>query len=167
MYTKWKISHILSMEVVKMYEIYKVLETDTLDKIANQYGTTVGQLLQINGLGSNYSLMPGEQLIVPVNKQQPYQYYTVKKGDNMYEIAKDNNIDYSLLLQLNGLEQDDYIYPNQTIILPRKGLKVYLTKEDDTLNDVLQTIGISLNELVQENNKIYLRPEQILIFKEK
>lgn len=150
-----------------MYEIYKVLEMDTLDKIANQYDTTVGQLLQINGLSSNYLLRPGDQLVVPVNRQQPYQYYTVKKGDNMYDIAKDNNIDYSLLLQLNGLEQDDYIYPNQTIILPREGLKVYLTKEDDTLNDVLKKVGISLDALVQENDKIYLRPEQILIFKEK
>lgn len=151
----------------KMYEIYTVLERDTFEKIADQYGTTVGTLFQINGLESNYSLVPGSQLVVPVGYKQPYQYYTVKKGDNMYDIANDNNIDYHLLLQLNGLEPDDYIYPNQTIMLPKKGLKVYLTREDDTLSDVLRRLMVSLDELVSENNKIYLRPEQILVFKEK
>lgn len=150
-----------------MYDIYTVQSQDTLEKIANQFGTTIGVLAQINGFGSNHVFVPGNQLIVPVMRQQPYTYYTVKKGDNMYEIAKNNNIDYSLLLQLNGLEQEDYIYPNQTIMLPREGLNIYLTKNDDTLNSVLQQIGISLEELVQENDKIYLRPEQILIFKEK
>lgn len=151
----------------KMYEIYTVLEQDTLDKIANQYGTTVGILAQINGISTDYLLRPGNQLVVPMVRQQPYQYYTVQKGDNMYEIAKNNNIDYSLLLQLNGLEQDDYIYPNQTIMLPKKGLKLYLTKEDDTLNDILKKTGISFEKLVNENDRIYLRSEQILIFKEK
>ena len=150
-----------------MYEIYTVQAQDTLDKIANQYGTTVGTLAQINGISSDSNLVPGNQLVVPVSKQQPYTYYTVKKGDNMYEIASNNGIDYLLLLQLNGLDKDDYIYPNQTIMLPKKGLSVYLTKNDDTLDGVLKNLGISIDELMNENEKIYLRPEQILIFKEK
>ena len=150
-----------------MYEIYKVLEMDTLDKIANQYGTMISEILQINGLGSNYELKAGEQLVVPVKNKQPYQYYTVKKGDNLYDIARDNQVDYNLLVQLNGLDPGDYIYPNQTIILPREGTKVYLTKEDDTLDDVLRGLNVSINELMRDNDRIYLRPEQILIFKEK
>ena len=150
-----------------MYDIYTVTVNDTLDKIANQFGTTSGVLAQINGIGSTEVLMPEKQLVVPVVQKQPYQYYTVKKGDNMYEIAKKNNIDYNLLLQLNGLENNDYIYPNQTILLPRKGLGIYLTKEDDTLEDILRSLGISMEELMKENNNIYLRPDQVLIFKEK
>lgn len=150
-----------------MYEIYTVKEQDTLDKIAEEYGTTVGVLVQINGFGQDYVLLPGNRIVVPVMRKQPYQYYTVKKGDNMYEIAKKNNIDYHLLLQLNGLDKDDYIYPNQTIMLPSKGLKVYLTQNDDTLDSILNKMNVSLDELMKENNKIYLRPEQILIFREK
>lgn len=150
-----------------MYEVYTIKEQDTLDSIANQFDTTVGVLLQINGFGQGYQLVPGKEIVVPVMRKQPYQYYTVKKGDNMYEIAKKNNIDYNLLLQLNGLEKDDYIYPNQTIILPREGLQVYLTQDNDTLGDVVKKLGISLDHLLKENDKIYLRPEQILIFREK
>ena len=150
-----------------MYEIYTVKEQDTLDKIANQYNTTVGVLAQINGFEQEYVLLPGNKIIVPVTRKQPYQYYTVKKGDNMYEIAKKNNIDYNLLLQLNGLEKDYYIYPNQTIMLPNKGLNVYLTQNNDTLGEVLKKLNVSLEELIKENDKIYLLPNQILIFREK
>lgn len=150
-----------------MYEIYTVKEQDTLDKIANQYNTTVGVLAQINGFEQEYVLLPGNKIIVPVTRKQPYQYYTVKKGDNMYEIAKKNNIDYNLLLQLNGLEKDDYIYPNQTIMLPNNGLDLYLTQNNDTLGEVLKKFNVSVDELIKENDKIYLLPNQILIFREK
>ena len=150
-----------------MYEIYTVKEQDTLDKIANDYGTTVGIIRQINGFSDNYVVSPGTQIVVPIVKQQPYQYYTVKKGDNLYDIAKENDIDYPLLLQLNGLDEGDYIYPNQTIMLPKKGNSIYMTKSDDTVAHVLKKLGISIEELMRENENIYLRPEQILIFKKK
>lgn len=147
-----------------MYEIYEVNVGDTLNSIASLYGTTVGVLEQING---NLEFSPGSLVIVPVSNMQPYQYYTVKKGDNMYDIARDNNIDYSLLLQLNGLDDGDYIYPNQTIMLPKKGYSIYMTKGNDTLDLVLKKMGISIDELMRENKNIYLRDEQILVFREK
>lgn len=150
-----------------MYEVYTVKEQDTLESIANQFDTTVEVLSQINGFQQGYGLVPGNRIVVPVLRKHPYQYYTVKKGDNMYEIAKKNGIDYHLLLQLNGLEKDDYIYPNQTIMLPREGLQVYLTQDNDTLEDVVKKLDISLEHLLQENDKIYLLPDQILIFREK
>lgn len=150
-----------------MYDIYMVKEGDSIDSIANNYGTTVGILKQINGIFNDYGIMPGTQIVVPVVKKQPYQYYTVKKGDNMYEIAKENDIDYSLLLQLNGLDEGDYIYPNQTIMLPKKGLSIYMTMNDDTLDYVLKKLGITVDELLKENENVYLRPEQILVFREK
>ena len=150
-----------------MYEVYTIISGDTLDSVARRYDTTIGVLERINGFNSNYVVLLGEQIVVPKMSQNPYQYYTVKKGDNMYEIAKDNDIDYNLLLQLNGLEKDDYIYPNQTIILPKKGLKLYMTIENDTLDDILKKSGASIMDLINENQKVYLRPEQIIVFRDK
>ena len=95
-----------------MYEIYKVQTGDTLDSIANKYGTTQALLLQINGLPDSYTPLPNSEIIVPLNQNSTYKYYTVKKGDNMYRIAEENNVNYELLLQINGIEKDDYIYPN-------------------------------------------------------
>lgn len=150
-----------------MYEIYTIKEGDTLESVADMYGTTVGVLRQLNGIMDSYGVRPNTQIIVPVEKKQPYQYYTVKKGDSVYDIARDNDIDYNLLLQLNGLDEGDYIYPNQTIMLPKKGLKIYMTKSDDTLDLVLNRLGITVDELLRENENIYLREDQILIFRDK
>lgn len=150
-----------------MYEIYMIKEGDTLESIAFMYKTTVGILKQINGIMDNYRIRPNTQIIVPIERKQPYQYYTVKKGDNMYDIARDYGIDYNLLLQLNGLDEGDYIYPNQTIMLPKKGLGIYMTKSDDTLDLVLNRMGITIDELLRENENIYLREDQILVFREK
>lgn len=150
-----------------MYEIYMIKEGDTLESIAFMYKTTVGILRQINGIMDSYGIRPNTQIIVPIERKQPYQYYTVKKGDNMYDIARDYGIDYNLLLQLNGLDEGDYIYPNQTIMLPKKGLGIYMTKSDDTLDLVLNRMGITIDELLRENENIYLRENQILVFREK
>lgn len=150
-----------------MYEIYTVSNIDTLESIAKKYGTTEEILAQINGFPTNYQLKPQTEIIVPTETNQTYKYYTVKKGDNVYQIAKKHNVDYDLLLKLNGLDKDDYIYPNQTLLLPKTGLTVYLTKQGDTLSDVAENLNTNIEELLKENQRIYLAPEQILIFKEK
>ena len=72
-----------------------------------------------------------------------------------------------MLLKLNGLDKDDYIYPNQTITLPQSGLDVYLTKQGDTLKSIEENLNTSTDELLNNNKNIYLAPEQIIIFKEK
>jgi len=149
-----------------MYEIYKIKNGDTLESIADMYDTTVGVLNQINGVLIN-GIGSNSEIIVPVKKVQPYKYYTVKKGDNMYEIAKNNDIDYSLLLQLNGLDDGDYIYPNQTIMLPRDGYNIYMTMVGDTLKYLLNKMNVTIDDLLNENENIYLLPEQILVFRKK
>lgn len=150
-----------------MYEIYKVQTGDTLDSIANKYGTTQALLLQINVLPDSYTPLPNSEIIVPLNQNSTYKYYTVKKGDNMYRIAEENNVNYELLLQINGLEKDDYIYPNQTILLPKNGLSLYLTKQGDTLSEILENFNTTYQEIKEKNPNIYLAPEQIIVFKEK
>ena len=71
-----------------------------------------------------------------------------------------------MLLTLNGLDEGDYIYPNQTIILPKVGVQLYITKEDDTLDFVLNKLNLGIEELQRENENIYLRPDQILVYPE-
>ena len=150
-----------------MYEIYFVKSGDTIEKIAKMYDTSIGIINQINGFDMLNTLTPGNMVIVPTMRKQPFKYYTVKKGDNMYEIAKKNGIDYDMLLKLNGLEVNDYIYPNQTVMLPKDNLSIYLTNDNDTLDSILTELDINLNDLLKENEKIYLRSEQILFFKKK
>ena len=150
-----------------MYEIYAPKNTDTLATVANKFNTTEEELRQINGLEESYLIEQNKELIVPKIKNNNYDYYTVKKEDSIYQIAKNNDIDYELLLKINGLDKDDYIYPNQTILLPKKDYITYLTKEGDTIEDIMNNTNTALEQLLKYNNNIYLVPEQIIIFKEK
>ena len=105
------------------------------------------------------------QIVVPKRKDNNYFYYTVKKGDNLYNISKEYNVDYQMMLLLNGLDKDDYIYPNQTLMIPNENIELYITKKNDTIRDVLINIGENVDQLFEDNDNIYLREEQIIAFK--
>ena len=58
-----------------------------------------------------------------------YEYYTIKRGDNLYQIAKNYNVNPSLLAALNGLDLNEFIYPNQVIMVPKNEFSYYITKD--------------------------------------
>lgn len=147
-----------------MYEVYMVKMGDSMESIATSHDIDVDKLRKINGLFSPNEVVVGSLLVVPVMGKRNYQYYTVKKGDSIYEIAKKYGIDYNLLLQLNGLDKDDYIYPNQSLMLPAEGIEFYLVKENETLQDILRKKKVSADDLIKNNDKIYLREGQLLKF---
>ena len=42
-----------------------------------------------------------------LNKENPYfNYYIIKKGDNLFKISRQYNVNPDLLAQLNGLKKD-------------------------------------------------------------
>lgn len=94
-----------------------------------------------------------------------FDYYTVKNGDTLYNISNGNNIDVSLLAQLNGFNKDDYIYPNQVLLVPKAGSVIYITANGDTLSEVAKGLGVSVMDLINQNDNIYLQPEQLIIYK--
>lgn len=94
-----------------------------------------------------------------------FDYYVVKNGDTLYEISKDNNIDASLLAQLNGFNKDDYIYPNQVLLIPKAGTMLYITANGDTLLEVANGMGADVLDFLEQNKNIYLQPEQLIVYK--
>ena len=94
-----------------------------------------------------------------------YEIYEIKKGDSLYEISKKYNVNTKLLAELNGLELDDYIYPEQMILIPKKNVSYYITKDGDTLSTVSRLFGIKENELIKQNQTIYLQNGQMIFYK--
>lgn len=95
-----------------------------------------------------------------------YSYYVIQSGDSLYKIAQKFNMNPKLIAELNGLKIDDYIYPNQTLIIPKKGVQYYITKDEDTLKNVGNVFGINENEIIKQNQTIYLLPGQMIFYKE-
>lgn len=94
-----------------------------------------------------------------------YNYYTIKKGDSIYKIAKDNNINPELLALLNGLNLNDYIYPNQVILIPKAMYSYYVTKSGDTLSSVANTFKTNTADLLNYNPSIFLSEGQLIVKK--
>ena len=150
-----------------MYSVYQVQSGDTLASVASEFGVSPEMLSNLNGIMVGSILTPGEVIVVP-NKilENPYfREYTVKKGDNIYEIAKANNIDFSQLLRLNGLNDTDIIYPGQKIMLPKKDVLFYITLENDTFDDLMKFFKVNADEIVKENGTIYLVNDQLFVHK--
>lgn len=150
-----------------MYSVYQVQSGDTLASVASEFGVSPEMLSNLNGIMVGSILTPGEVIVVP-NKilENPYfREYTVKKGDNIYEIAKANNIDFSQLLRLNGLNDTDIIYPGQKIMLPKKDVLFYITLENDTFDDLMKFFKVNADEIAKENGTIYLVNDQLFVHK--
>lgn len=146
-----------------MYKIYKVSIGDTLSSIAKKFNTTIENLQNING--KDYISM-GELIIVPNNINDDwFETYVIEKGDNLYAISQKFDIDLLDLLNINGLDKDEYIYPGQEILVPKKNVNIMITKENETLRSASEKLRLDRTDLLLQNDTIYLMPEQLLISK--
>lgn len=145
-----------------MYDIYQIKVGDTIQSLASAFNTTSEVLRRMN---PNSSFGVGSTIVVPkVNEY--FEMYNIQKGDSLYEIARKYNTDYNLLAMLNGLNTSDYIYPNTTILVPKKDVKYYITKENDTINTVNRLLNSDISRLLNQNNNIYLKEGQLIVYKD-
>ncbi len=94
---------------------------DFLEKIARSSGTTVSEVKRINHLTSD-RIDIGQVLLVPATRRptltraQPVtilqpedtdvEYYIMKPGDNPWNIARQNHVNFEELLRLNNLNEE-------------------------------------------------------------
>ena len=148
-----------------MYKVYQVLPGEELKSIAEKLDMEYQVLCELNGFLEGHELRAGENLVIPNNQANLFQSYRVKAGDNLYEIGRRYQTSAKDIALINGLEEDDYIYPNQELLIPRAGVQVYITEEGETLKNVSKKFKTTVEKLVMENENIYLLPEQLLVFK--
>jgi N-acetylmuramoyl-L-alanine amidase len=148
-----------------MYKIYNVQNGDNIDMIAKKVLSTSEDIRKINGFDFDYDVEIGEQLVVPAVREQLFDIYTVMKGDTLYDISRRYNVSVDNLALLNGLEKNDYIYPGQEMLVPKAGIDFYVTQNGDTLFSVTEHFNIPLSVLMEQNQIIYLLPDQLLVYK--
>ena len=142
-----------------MYSVYEVMPNDTIKSIADKYNVTVEELDNLN------SNLNGKYIIVP-NNNNIFDMYIVKNNDNLFEIAQKYNIKVDDLALINGIDKNDYIYPNQKIMIPSSNILMYITKDSDTIEKVTDYFGISYDNLIKQNRNLYLLPDQLVVVKE-
>ena len=137
-----------------------------MSSVATKFKTSMEELRRINSLPFNYDFSVGEQIIVPATNNNPFFYYTVEQGDNIYALARKYNVDLDTLLQINGLNKNDYIYPGNQLIIPKNNIKTHIVLENETLSNVSEKLNTDVQTLINENENIYLLPGQLLIINE-
>ena len=148
-----------------MYDKYLIKRGENIDILAKKFATNPNLLMEFYNIPFPDYFREGKEIIVPLKKDKYFEYYTVKKGDSLYKIAREKNLNPELLALLNGLDDDDYIYPNQAIMLPKSNYSYYVTAEGDTMDMVIKKFGVDKNTFLNENEVIYLMPGQLLVKK--
>ena len=146
-----------------MYDIYTVNNNETITSIANKLNINPNLLSSINNNVIN--LTPGMTLLIPKKNNEYFDFYKVSNGDTLFNIARKYNVNINMLSMLNGLDNEDYIYPNQVIMIPKDNVRIYITAEGDTLQNVIKGINANTDKFIMENNNLYLLPEQLIIYK--
>ena len=121
---KLRIPNVSSPDIDNQYGTYIVQSGDTLYKIAERYGMTVRQLMEINNLestflqigqvlkvtsggGSSSSIPLGSSCYGEGYKEPVFITYTVRRGDNLYNIARKYGVSVDSLIELNNLKTNN------------------------------------------------------------
>lgn len=121
---------------------YKIKKGDTLFSVAGKFKTKVGVLLKLNNMKLEDTILIGQEIIVPaektdnededkgISKKQSEKmdksksrgklskFYTVKKGDTLFIVAKKHSTTLAELLKLNNMKITDPLLYGQRIKIP-------------------------------------------------
>jgi putative chitinase len=150
---------------------------ETLSQIARYYGVTVNALVNANGLANPNYIYVGQRLYIPGSSGAPagcYQYYYVRPGDTLSQIAAYFGMRTSALAAANGISNADYVYVGQRLCIPNiyggpgyppYGGTHYTVKAGDTLTKIANWYGTTVHYLMYLNgltNPNYIYVGQVL-----
>ena len=142
-----------------MENTYIVKKNDNLYDIAKEYSTTVGILKALNNLSSNI-LQVGQILKLPTSLVEEtipgdYLIYTIKKGDNLYSIAKNYNITLDELINFNQ-QGSTLLHIGEQLLIPINNQTnnniQYVIKPGDTLYNIAKRYNTNVDEIKRINN---------------
>lgn len=146
-----------------MNQTYTVKAGDTLYGISNQFGVSVTELAELNGIkGSNLQI--GRVLNIPNNagtNPDTMFMYTVKAGDTLYKIAQKYKTTVQEIIKLNYLKNTN-LSIGQILRIPETYTKEedmvmpefinYLIKKGDTLYSIAKNNNVSADTIIKDNN---------------
>lgn len=145
-----------------MNQTYIVKAGDTLYGISNQYGVSVTELAELNGIKGD-NLQIGQVLMIPIkagtNPNNMFMY-TVKAGDTIYGIARVYNTTVQEILNLNYLTSPNLVV-GQVIRIPEMYTPSdemyppnyinYQVKKGDTLYKIAKEYNVSIDTIIKDN----------------
>ena len=119
------------------YGTYKVVNGDTLGKIAQRFGTTYQEIARINGIPNPNIIQVGQILKIPgssssnssfnsaQNSSSSFITYKIVKGDTLSKIAQRYGTTYQEIARINGIANPNKIQVGQIIRVPGSNVSNY------------------------------------------
>ncbi|MFF2450392.1 LysM peptidoglycan-binding domain-containing protein [Neobacillus sp. NPDC058068] len=97
--------------------VHVVKKGETLGTISTIYGVSIQTIVEMNGLLSANTLVPGLALYLP-GTLPPIRPYQIKAGDHIWQLAQQFNIDIPTILEANPGIDPNKLYIGQIINIP-------------------------------------------------
>ena len=176
-----------TMKVVR----YKVQSGDTISQLAVKHNTTSNIIEQTNDLNGT-SIRVGQYLLIPTASQGNKTYalsapqrlkktqakgkyksdHTVKDGESLWSIARDNSISYRDLAKWNGMAPKDSLRVGQKLVIWKSNSDGgiirtvhYQIRQGDNLSSIAQKFSVSVTDIMKWNSierGSYIKPGQKL-----
>jgi membrane-bound lytic murein transglycosylase D len=171
---------------------HKIKHGETLGHIASRYNTSVAVVRNTNRLRDS-RIRAGHYLLIPVAARDPAQYagpngrhhgnstvsqarnYTVRHGDNLWDIARQHQVSVQQLSRWNKLDKNRPIRPGQQLLIhaqasgsnSEKHIRAikYTVRRGDSLYKIAKKFDVSIKDVQRWNNlprDKYLQPGQHL-----
>lgn len=156
---------------------HTVSKKESLQSIAKKHNTSIDEIRQVNHLESD-TIASGNVLLIPISFQslksesdssanslvgnhnqtqsQPQlmkQFYIIKKGETVSEIAQHFNIDQDDIINWNKLPKKALLKPGQKIII-KKSADIAVAATVPTIKQIIYTVktGESLGQISKKFN---------------
>ncbi len=202
---KQKLAELPTSERIS-WKQHKIVQGDTLAQIARRYQTSVSALKETNRLKGNI-IRAGSSLLIPTAQESSKFYslsadarkfkglkrtgdgkqyiYSVKRGDNLWDISRQYGISVSQLTRWNGISSKSLLRPGQKLTVWVKQdarndagklikavaaksstTSAYTVKQGDSLWLIARKFDVHVKDLLKWNNLKsgnHLQPGQSII----
>lgn len=88
--------------------VHEIKEGETLTQLAKKYGTTVGDIMRLNGMNADSKLYVGEKVKIPeagvtVVKAAVVKTHVVEKGETLYQLSRKYGVTVNQLRDWNQI----------------------------------------------------------------
>ena len=112
-------------------ESYRIRRGDTLSHIAQRFGTSIRALRRANNFSRRATLYPGKKIKIPTGRRvasrsvakakRREKTYRVRRGDNLYVIAKKFGVSIAKLKKRNKMGRRSLLQIGKVLVIPGKG----------------------------------------------
>lgn len=110
------IPHMTSAESSR-YTLYAVRRGDTLWGISRKFGTSINNIVALNGIENPNLIYAGEVFKIPSARSEQAVIYTVKRGDTLWGISRKFGTTVENLVKLNSVKNPNLIYVGEKLII--------------------------------------------------